>query len=137
MRKEKAMAEYIKREDIIKWIDDSLELCGDRYSVDQKNMMELFRTVINDCLPFADVVERNTFEQVMWERDVALAQLAEIGKGFGEKMDDVVEVVRCKDCKFFEPDTFGDCWCSAKSPGVSKGMFSPSGDSYCSDAERR
>ena len=29
------MADYIKREDIIKWIDDSLELCGDRYSVDQ------------------------------------------------------------------------------------------------------
>ena len=52
------MADYIKREDIIKWIDDSLELCGDRYSVDQENMMELFRTVINDCLPFADVVER-------------------------------------------------------------------------------
>ena len=50
---------------------------------------------------------------------------------------DVVEVVRCKDCKFFEPDTFGDCWCSAKSPGVSKGMFSPSGDSYCSDAVKR
>lgn len=50
---------------------------------------------------------------------------------------DVVEVVRCKDCQFFEPDTYGDCWCSAKSPGVSKGMCSPSGDSYCSDAERK
>ena len=50
---------------------------------------------------------------------------------------DAVEVIRCKDCRFFAPDTYGDVWCSAKSPGVSKGMFSPSGDSYCSDAERR
>ena len=52
------MANYINRDDIIKWIDDSLEMCGDRYSVDQENMMELFRTVVNDCLPFADVAER-------------------------------------------------------------------------------
>ena len=50
---------------------------------------------------------------------------------------DVVEVIRCKDCRFFAPDTYGDAWCSAKSHGVSKGMCSPSGDSYCSDAERR
>lgn len=58
------MADYIKREDIIKWIDDSLELCGDRYSVEQENMMELFRTVVNDCLPFADVVERKRGEWI-------------------------------------------------------------------------
>lgn len=71
------MAEYIKREDIIKWIDDSLELCGDRYSVEQENIMELFRTVVNECLPFADVVE----------------------------------VVRCKDCKhWFDNGTdYGSC----------------------------
>ena len=50
---------------------------------------------------------------------------------------DVVEVVRCKDCRFFTPSTYSDDWCSAKSPGVSKGMCTPSGDSYCSDAERR
>lgn len=49
---------------------------------------------------------------------------------------DVVEVVRCKDCRFFAPSAYSDDWCSAKSPGVSKGMYTPSGDSYCSDAER-
>lgn len=48
---------------------------------------------------------------------------------------DVVAVIRCRDCRFFAPDVYGDDWCSAKIPGVSKGMFSPSGDSYCSDAE--
>lgn len=41
-------------------------------------------------IPVADVVECSTFMQVVWERDVAISQLAEIGKGFGEKMGDVV-----------------------------------------------
>ena len=33
------------------------------------------------------------------ERDMALSQLADIGAGYAEKMDDFVRVVRCKDCK--------------------------------------
>lgn len=33
------------------------------------------------------------------ERDTAIAQLAELGIGFGQKAPDMVEVVRCKDCK--------------------------------------
>lgn len=49
------MTEYIDRKDIIKWIDDSLEKCGHRYSNDMITMMEMFRTVINDCIPAADV----------------------------------------------------------------------------------
>lgn len=39
------------------------------------------------------MVSRAVFEQVMWERDIALKQLSEIGKGLGEKMDDVATVV--------------------------------------------
>jgi len=42
-------------------------------------------------LPTADVVEQSVVDQIRWERDTAIAQLAEIGKGFGETMDDVVE----------------------------------------------
>lgn len=42
--------------------------------------------------PTADVVEQSVVDQIRWERDTAIAQLAEIGKGFGEQMDDVVEV---------------------------------------------
>lgn len=38
-------------------------------------------------------VSRAVFEQVMWERDIALKKLAEIGKGLGEKMDDVATMV--------------------------------------------
>ena len=44
-------------------------------------------------LPSADVVTRDVYAQVVWERDTAIAQLKEIGKGLGEKMDDVVEAL--------------------------------------------
>lgn len=38
-----------------------------------------------------------------WERDIALSQLEEYGIGFAEKKrDDLVEVVRCKDCRHAE-----------------------------------
>lgn len=39
-------------------------------------------------------------KQIRWERDVAIEQLHQIGKEFGEKMDDVHKVVFCKDCKY-------------------------------------
>ena len=42
------------------------------------------------------------FPQYKWERDVALKQLEEYGIGFAEKKRDMVEVVRCKDCKAVE-----------------------------------
>lgn len=44
------------------------------------------------------------FEQIKWERDVALQTLEEHGIGLGQKCDaevvsaDAVEVVRCKEC---------------------------------------
>lgn len=50
--------------------------------------------------PAADVRPVGLLEKVEWERDIALAQLAEIGKSFGEKMDDVRPVVLCRDCIF-------------------------------------
>lgn len=39
----------------------------------------------------ADCIERtySLFEQYKWERDVAIAQLEELGIGFGEKIDGV------------------------------------------------
>lgn len=47
-----------------------------------------------------ETVSIEHLKQVMWERDVAIRQLNEIGKGFGEKMDDVRKVVFCKDCRY-------------------------------------
>lgn len=49
-------------------------------------------------IPAVDAVERSAFEQVAWERDIAIKQLADIGKSLGEKMDDVAKVVRCREC---------------------------------------
>lgn len=42
--------------------------------------------------PTADVVARSIIDQIRWERDLALSQLEQIGKGLGSKMDDVEEV---------------------------------------------
>ena len=37
--------------------------------------------------PTLDVVPMGVFEQVRWERDVAIGQLEELGIGFGEKVN--------------------------------------------------
>lgn len=52
--------------------------------------------------PAADVVSKGVYEQVQWERDMAMKQLEEHGIPFGGEADDVVNVVRCKDCKYTE-----------------------------------
>ena len=73
-------------------------------------------------LPTIDSV----IDQIRWERDTAIEQLAEIGKGLGERMDDVVKVVRCKDCKYY--NYIGIC---------NETSWAVTEDSYCCWAERR
>ena len=89
-----------------------------------KNMLEITDGWIKKLeeQSTADVVGRYAYDQVRWERDVAIAQLASIGKGFGEAMDDVGKVVRCKDCKHFQ------CrhWCGSCDP-----------TDFCSHGERK
>ena len=38
---------------------------------------------------FIDYVPRGLFDQIKWERDVAIAQLEELGIFFGEKIDGI------------------------------------------------
>lgn len=73
------MADYIARDDVITALyeEDALTRKGVK--------------ILNE-FPSSNVVSRVAYDQVIWERDTALAQLAEIGKGLGEKMDDVVRV---------------------------------------------
>jgi len=52
-------------------------------------------------IPAADVVSAGAYDQTDWERCVALTQLKEIGKSFGERMDDVRTIVLCKDCNYW------------------------------------
>ena len=65
------------------------------------------------------------------ERDMALAQLADIGAGYAEKMDDFVRVVRCKDCVWSGSNTVGNlCGCA-----INLRLVKLNG--YCSQGKRR
>jgi hypothetical protein len=68
-----------------------------------------------------------------WERDIALSQLEEYGIGFAEKKrDDLVKVVRCKDCKHWHSNTeFCGIW---SFQNIAQRTLS---DDYCSRSERR
>lgn len=52
--------------------------------------------------------KQSVFEQIKWERDVALEQLEEIGVCLGRKMDDVKEAMEKQIPK--KPDTECDDW---------------------------
>lgn len=39
-------------------------------------------------------VPLGVYQQVCWERDIAIKQLNAIGKSFGETMDDVMEILK-------------------------------------------
>lgn len=80
------MDEYIRKEDVTK-------MCGDWYV--EQGEEEGFIGTVNQMLgmfPPADVVSVSAYKQVMLDRDVAVEQLKQIGKGLGEAMDDVVLV---------------------------------------------
>ena len=65
------------------------------------------------------------------ERDMVLAQLADIGAGYAEKMDDFVRVVRCEDCKWHSGNCVGgyyNCIMNMQLVGA---------DDYCSCGERK
>ena len=65
-----------------------------------------------------------------WERDIALSQLEEYGIGFAEKKrDDLVEVVRCKDCKWY-----GHVGCAIR---IVDDSDKPKDNDYCSFGERK
>ena len=62
--------------------------------------------------PTVDAVSPGVVEQFRWERDTAIAQLQELGIGFGQKKPDMVEVVRCKDCKHHRDSIYGHVICT-------------------------
>ena len=45
----------------------------------------------------SDTVSRGVFEQVMWERDIAIEQLKELGYGLGEKIEPTISNDQKKD----------------------------------------
>ncbi len=59
-----------------------------------------------NAIPAADVVSAEAYKQIMWERETAIAQLAEYGVGLGEKKD-VAPVVH-EPCEFCAGTLYND-----------------------------
>ena len=88
------MAKYIDADTVV-----SMPFLDDSYGI-EKHTMEtdtienlLDRFTKEGCPEPADVVSVSAYKQVMWEIDVAVEQLKQIGKGLGEAMDDVTLVM--------------------------------------------
>ena len=58
-------------------------------------------------------VSQGVVDQIRWERDTALSQLKEIGKGLGEKMDDIVAMLKEQEAE--DEPTFDD-WTAGEYP---------------------
>ena len=85
-----------------------------------------------DDAPTLEAIPKGAYEQVKWERDMAIQQLNDYGVQLGEKTD-CVRVVRCKDCAFWQDNNNGyphpDCrWVQIETPDA---------DDYCSLGNRR
>lgn len=124
--------EYIRRQDAIDAFNRIKNTLKNPETAHYDTLMFYeIEDVLEDVEP-ADVVPVSAYKQVMWERDIAVEQLKQIGKGLGEVMDDVVPVVFCKDCKFYtsmRPDIkTGICDLNVHHMGD---------DGFCSEGERR
>ena len=86
-----------------------------------------------DVQPTVDAVSRGVHDQVRWERDVAIKQLEEHGIPFGGIAPDVVKVVRCKDCEWYENGKSYDAYCNHPTDG----MNYTAEDDFCSYGERK
>lgn len=122
------MTEYIEREAV----KGHLRSYAGMFT-DELGFAVSLEAVLNgiDFQPAADVVSRAAFDQVMWERDTAMEQLKEHGIPFGGKAD-VVAVVRCKDCVWWDNDSDLP-WCVNKFVGL---VCSRPND-FCSYGEKR
>jgi hypothetical protein len=57
-------------------------------------------------VPTVDAIPKGAYEQVKWERDMAVQQLNDYGVQLGGKAD-LQAVVRCNDCNHYSR---GVCW---------------------------
>ena len=98
---------------------------------------EGFANIVNQQ-PTVDTVPRGAYQQVIWERDLAIQQLRDdYGVDLGEKRPvDAVHVVRCKDCKYIS--TCGRPPFKVYCCGNCKGLaYSLELDDFCSYGEKR
>ena len=79
------MSRYIDAESLKRRMDETL---GDPETGDMGKLLNIIIAGCIDDTPTADVVSREVFEQVKWERDTAIQQLEELGYGLGERRED-------------------------------------------------
>lgn len=107
------MAEYIEREaarTLIKNFGKDAIRDGKR-ALDPVDDIILLASGV-DLIPAVDVIPKVAYEQVLWERDLALHQLKEhYGVGLGEKKADVAPVVHGR-WEFLGPNSLNqEVWC--------------------------
>ena len=80
------MSDLISKEALIEELKKSR-----KYHAQNGRELELLcrcENIVNEQ-PTVEAVPKSYADQIRWERDVAIEQLAEIGVGFGRKMDEV------------------------------------------------
>ena len=80
------------------------------------------------------VVDKDLYDLVREQRDIAAGSLGLIYAAYGENFDDVVKVVRCKDCVWYDkrrPYANGNMLYECRNL---KGFLPP--DFFCKDGER-
>lgn len=132
------MARLIDADALLKWLEE----CTDEkdWLVSQYNADWIYSML--ESAPTVDVVPTAAYEQVRWERDMAMKQLEEHGIPFGGVAPDVVEVRRCKDCEFFDETGYEDVNAEIDMPELHAGYCSvwkqvTQACGYCSYGERR
>lgn len=127
------MAEYIDRDKILFELFEAYDGIDPRFLRGRaiREAIALIKKEIN-TMPAADVVSKGAYDQVLWERDIAVRQLREdYGVDLGEKKHaDVVSVVRCRDCRYL---MFSDCYGECRRGNL--GIVRP--DDHCSYGKRK
>ena len=96
---------------------------GTRYAVGYDDGLTKAKAIIKKT----GVVSVELHKAVMAERDIAIAQLEDNGIQFGTKAPDLVRVVRCGKCNWFDPDSdYCQFWHSVRHPGH-----------YCGEGEKK
>ena len=106
---------------------------NDHISENIDECVKMARRIITDA-PTEDAVSKGLYDQIKWERDVAISQLERYGISLGEKAD-AAKVVRCEKCRYYEKAEYdngykmvcrllkrqtaynGFCYCGAKMDG--------------------
>lgn len=91
------MSRYIDADKLIEAIEDSIGYINfsSPYQDDNDAIvegMERIKSIVDEA-PTVDAVPKGLFDQIKWERDIAIGQLQEIGCELGQKMEDVKSVL--------------------------------------------